>query len=206
MLNLKHFQWNYATGSKMYELEFSKDYWPDLDPAYFLSKLATTSTPMQYNYFEIVLVIPSNSSESSMAYVELCKYVPISTVTHPLQVAFEAVTPSFTTVPSIKPSSFTSASEAYDKFMSENKGAVYHIKHYPLRGDGIYHTLSSMMTLGLTKRELIEDEPFNLLSYRMFNEYFGYNGNHGGNGHQGSCSYVIGETGLLPSGIFRKIS
>ena len=206
MLNLRNFRWSYSSAAKVFELEFSHEYWPDLAPDYFLTKLAGASSPLQYNYFEVVLVNPSNTNDSSTVYVELCEYIPISTVTHPLQLAFANVTPSFTTVPTIKPSSFASAAEAYEHEINNTGSSVYHLKHYPLRGNGRFHTLSSMNSLNLTKRELIEDEPFNLLDFRIFNEYFGYNGNHGGNGHQGSCSYVLGQTGVLPSGVYRKIS
>ena len=205
MLNLRNFRWSYDVTGVVFELEFATDYWPDLAPDYFLTKLAGSSSPLQYNYFEIALLEPFDGN-SGKAYIQLAEYIPISSVTHPLQILFASLSPEFTEVPSIKASSFSSAAEAYEHLISNTNQNVYHLKHYPLRGNGRFHTLSSMQTLNLTKKELIQDEPFNILDFKIFNEYFGYNGNHGGNGHQGSCSYVLGQTGMLPSGVYRKIS
>ena len=208
MLNLKNFQWYYSSTAHVYKLSFedpnNSSAWNGLEPSYFLTAIASSDTTLQYNYLEFVLDLEANPP---CAYVQLSRDIAVSpNYTHPLQLAFlkqdfEAGTFSF---PKIELSSYTSANEVYEALLNTSNNTILHLKHYPLRGNGLYHTLSSMQTLGLTKQEIARDEPFSLLDYRLFAEYFGYNG--GGGGHQGSCTYLLGQTGFLPSGVFRQIS
>ena len=199
MFNLKQFKWDYEEKS-LYRIDgINFPDGQDIVP-FVLARLCTLASFLHFSYFELVTF---SSSTEKYVILELCYSIPLAgNLVSPIALAFKDDIQSSIN-PTVHVSQYTSATEAYEKLSVSSGAKVYHLKHYPLRGRGRMHTLSNMKQLNLTRQELVRDEPFNILDYKEFEHFFGYNG---GNSNEGSCSFVIGETGMLPSGIFRTIS
>ena len=196
MFNLANYRWSYGDRRVVY---FVSGQDALLSASDILARMAAGAPSLFYNYFSVVSV--QRVIGDAGLYIELPFIPEVEGLVHPVALAFREnnfVKPTF------KITSYMSADSVYEEF--KNTPDTFQIKHYPLRGQGLYHTLANMNTLGVKKSDFIVDAPFNIVDYEKFDEYFGYNKHHGGGGHTGSCTYVIGESGMLPTGIHRTIS
>ena len=200
MFNLSNYTWNYDCRRVVYKVTGNDGLILSNEPQYLLGRIAAGAPELFYNYFSVVSV--SKAIGDNGLYVEM-PYIPIvEGIMHPVQRAFRE---NNFFKPSIVITDYMDAEHVYESFKSVD--GTFQIKHYPLRGQGLYQTLSNMQALNLKKSDFIVDAPFNLLDYERFEEYFGYNDhNGGGGGHTGSCTFVLGKSGVLPTGVHRTVS
>ena len=178
MFSLKNFNWQLEAGSVVFEVTFEDEAAFDTQPDYVLSKLATQAQNLCFNFFEIVFynsgfTRAGNQVPVSVLLIELPFNIPIKPgCTHPLRGLFSK-TPEFANIGKIKVSDWSTCQEAYEFYSKlQNPFPIWHIQHYPLRGNGRSMTLKKLPELNLRRKDFVVDEPFNLLDYKVFNKVF----------------------------------
>mgnify|MGYP000016847058 CR=1 FL=1 len=179
MFNVLNFNWQLESGRKVYEILYSDEAAFDTSGSDILQKLTTRAQLLTFNYFEAVFYNSQferagNSVPVSVILIELPFTIPIKAKpTHPLQDLFNKGH-KLSDIGTIEESKWSSCAEAYEFYSKIQPPIVplWHIQHYPLRGNGVSMTLKKLRGLHVTKKDLVADEPFNLLNYKIFNKVF----------------------------------
>ena len=180
MFNLYNFSQQSKKGPFIYELNYWEEAKFDATPEYILARMCTFANSLGFCYFETVsfnsgFTRQGEQVEAAVIYVQLDFEIPIlEDITHPLVLCFMKNPASQNAIGTIKKTTdYATVAEIYNFYKKvSNFGKIFHIKHYPLRGIGLYKTLEAAPNLGLSKQELVRDEPFNILNYKIFNHYF----------------------------------